>query len=96
MIVGFMAWCWGTAEAADPWAETPVLGPTGRVTSLAEVAGGDRLVVVVMKGSWCGVCVEQLRRLGQHRAALAALETRVVGLVVEDKAPLHRWRGRPS
>lgn len=52
----------------------------GTETSLAEAAGGDALVVVVMKGHWCRVCVDQLARLVQRQRDLTALGARVVGL----------------
>ena len=52
----------------------------GEGTSLAEQASGRPLVVVVMKGSWCPVCIDQLRRLGALRARIHKLGARVVGV----------------
>lgn len=52
----------------------------GGRTSLAQAARGDRLVVVVMKGAWCKVCVGQLARLADLRDRLRELGSRVVGI----------------
>lgn len=51
-----------------------------RRTSLREQAAGRALVVVVMKGHWCPVCVGQLVRLGEQRGRLNELGAFVVGL----------------
>lgn len=50
------------------------------MTSLAEAAGGDALVVVIMKGHWCRVCSDQLARLVEKRQDLEAVGARLVGL----------------
>ncbi len=55
-------------------------------TSLAEAAAGHALVIVVMKGHWCRVCSDQLARLIQKQAELAALGARVVGLSADAPA----------
>jgi peroxiredoxin len=53
---------------------------TSRKTSLAAEADGHALVVVVMKGHWSRVCIDQLQRLGQLRSRLAQLDSVLVGL----------------
>jgi peroxiredoxin len=52
----------------------------GATTSLAAEANGRNLVVVVMKGHWCGVCVEQLRRFANFGLELKRLDATVIGL----------------
>src|SRR5690606_18299993 len=52
----------------------------GAETSLAEAAGSGALVVVVMKGHWCRVCIDQLGRLAHRQQELKALGARMVGL----------------
>jgi peroxiredoxin len=47
---------------------------------LRQAAGPDRLVVVVMKGTWCPVCLGQLRSFYNQRDRLEGLDTRVVGV----------------
>jgi peroxiredoxin len=55
----------------------------GKTTSLASAAGGRLLVVVVLKGTWCQVCVGQMQRLAKVEKRLEKLGTRVVGLTHE-------------
>ena len=59
---------------------TKVPPAPAKLYSLADVAAGERLVVVVMKGSWCQVCVRQLAELAKRKPALDKLGVRVVGL----------------
>jgi peroxiredoxin Q/BCP len=70
------------ARATDehPYRSETLRDHDGAKTSLARAAGGQRLVVVVIKGTWCPVCIGQLRSLGRRREELARLGTRVVGL----------------
>jgi peroxiredoxin len=71
------------AEAREPPAPFRLRALTttaGQATSLAEHASERALVVVVMKGSWCPVCIDQLRRLGALRARIHKLGARVVGV----------------
>jgi len=49
-------------------------------TDLEAAAARGRLVVVVMKGSWCPVCVGQLQRFAAIEDKLHKLDARVVGL----------------
>jgi peroxiredoxin len=74
----------GAAEAKDEkvsaYRSDALRDHDDRTTSLARAAGGGRLVVVVMKGSWCDVCVGQLRELARRREDLVKLSARVVGL----------------
>lgn len=58
----------------------------GKTTSLGSVARGKRLVVVVLKGTWCQVCVGQLQRLAKFERQLEKLDARVVGLTHESHA----------
>ena len=75
------------ALAAAPTFSQPLLvDPRGQSASLASAARGRRLVVVVMKGTWCSVCVGQLERLAALEAELEALDARVVGLSVDPAA----------
>jgi len=55
----------------------------GQKTSLQAQAAGQRLVAVVMKGTWCRVCVQQLVRLAGRMRQLRKLQTRVVALTTE-------------
>ncbi|HMJ11487.1 MAG TPA: redoxin domain-containing protein [Polyangiaceae bacterium] len=66
--------------AIDPWRARVLVGPDGKSTSLIEHARSGRLVVVTMKGHWCGVCLGQLARFSALRARLEKLNARVVGL----------------
>lgn len=60
----------------------------GKRTSLAEQAPGQLLVVVVIKGTWCPVCVAQLQRLSKLQRQLDARNTRVVALTSEPPAQI--------
>jgi peroxiredoxin Q/BCP len=53
---------------------------TAALTSLAEYASSRRLIVVVMKGTWCPVCIGQLRRLADLEKELTKLGATVIGL----------------
>jgi peroxiredoxin len=69
------------AEAAiDPWRARLLVGPDGKTTSLIEHARNGRLILVTMKGHWCGICLGQLARFSALRARLEKLQARVVGL----------------
>lgn len=69
------------AEAAiDPWRARVLVGPDGKSTSLIEHGRNGRLVLVTMKGHWCGVCLGQLARFSALRSRLEKLKGRVVGL----------------
>ncbi len=59
---------------------------TGAETSLARAADGDVLVAVILKGTWCHVCLRQLTELSRRKARLDALGVRVVGIAVEPHA----------
>jgi len=64
----------------DVYARRVLVTHDGKQTSLAVQANGWHLVVVVMKGHWCRVCVAQLERLAELSATLKSLTARVVGL----------------
>ncbi|MBN4059265.1 peroxiredoxin family protein [Endomicrobium sp. AH-315-J14] len=63
-----------------------LIDSSGKTTSFARLAAGQRLVVVVMKGHWCAVCVKQLERLARLDKQLGKLGVRVVGLNVDPHA----------
>ena len=62
------------------------------LTSLAQEAGGKRLLVVVAKGNYCPVCLSQILRLERHSARLAQLGARLVGLTVDSPASNQKAR----
>lgn len=66
--------------SVDPYTLKGLRRTTEVSTTLAQEASGRRLVVVVMKGTWCPVCVRQLRRLATMRSQLEEFGVRVVGL----------------
>src|SRR5690606_15957055 len=65
---------------SDVYTRRVLVTHDGKQTSLAAQANGWHLVVVVMKGHWCRVCVAQLERLAELSATLKSLTARVVGL----------------
>jgi len=74
-------WWWAEALALeDPFRTRALRDQAGRETSLALQAAGEALVVVVMKGHWCQVCIGQLQRFQQLRQRFDSLEATVVGL----------------
>lgn len=70
-------------EKVDAYSLRRLRTSGGAETSLGEAAAGDRLVVVVMKGTWCPVCIGQLQELAARQKALGKLGARVVGLTHE-------------
>ena len=78
MLSGSLAWAGGPAVYQAP----VLLDHAGVTTSLRAEASGDRLLVVIMKGTWCPVCVEQIQRFEQS-AQITQLGTRVVGLTTD-------------
>ena len=80
--------CAGEAHADDDGAHAAysrkkLRDHAGKATSLKAAAGGQRLVVAVLKGTWCQVCVDQLKRLSGMADSFSRLGTRVVGLTHE-------------
>lgn len=69
-----------SAAEEDVYALRVLKDQEGQETSLAAEAAQRTLVVVVMKGHWCRVCIGQLQRLGQLKARLEALGAIYVGL----------------
>lgn len=57
-----------------------LLTPGGQPTSLAEQAGGEALAVVVIKGTHCRVCLDELVRLKKRADDIAATGGRLVAL----------------
>ncbi len=80
------------AKQRNAYTERALRGDNGARTSLAAAAGGHRLVVVVMKGTWCPVCIKQLQRLAKLDKALKRLGVRVVGLTHEGVEKANRLR----
>ena len=74
------AWCSPALADTTPYQRRVLRDPDGAETSLAAAAAGQALVVVVMKGYWCRVCIAQLGRLCQRKPELVALRTSLVGL----------------
>ena len=67
----------------DPGSPRAPLGPQvvhtdGTPVGLAEIAPGQRVAVVVMKGNWCSVCTDQLLRLQERQSEFAGAA--VVGI----------------
>jgi peroxiredoxin len=77
-----LVWAPLAAASVSPYTRRGLLDQNGSDRSLAEVAAGKTLVLVVMKGHYCAVCRAQLarleaisrrfRRLGARLAALNA------------------------
>ncbi len=65
----------------------------GRAVKLTTYTRAGPAAVVVMKGTWCGVCVAQLRRLEAQRSALKAIGAEVVGLHSEPPAASRKLKG---
>ena len=82
LLVLLSACCWpALARArADVFTRRVLADQRGEQTSLAAQADGKHLVLVVMKGHWCRVCVAQVQRFGQLASTLKSLSARVVGL----------------
>jgi len=80
-LLGALWWWPAAVVAAHPvYARRVLHDQDGAETSLAEAAGGQALVVVVMKGHWCRVCSDQLARFAAKQRDLGALGARLVGL----------------
>lgn len=81
-LLALLGLLWPTPGAAEasPYVARELRDFDEDVTSLREQARGQALVVVVMKGHWCRVCIAQLRRLGAEKRRLAKLHAKVVGL----------------
>ncbi len=76
------------AKAAfDPWRARVLVGPDGKATSLIEHSRNGRLVLVTMKGHWCGACLGQLARFSALRARLDKLKAHGVGLNADSHRP---------
>lgn len=58
--------------------------PAGLKIALSDIAPGRPVVVVVMKATWCPVCIGQLARLSERLGDLDALDAAIVGLSGED------------
>jgi peroxiredoxin len=80
LTVGFGAIAVARASAPSAYDLGSLRDHSGKKTSLRRVAGGGVIVAVVMKGTWCSVCMGQLRRLASLRARLSRLGAKVVGI----------------
>jgi peroxiredoxin len=72
-------------EAPFP-ASHPLLLPDGTPTTLAAQAGGKPLAVVVIKGTHCRVCLDELLRLARRADELAATGGKLVALSADAPA----------
>ena len=68
------------AEGPDAYFNSVLQDSRGARTSLSGLAAGQPLVVVVLKGAWCRVCMGQLQAFATQRKQLSGLGARVVGL----------------
>lgn len=95
-ILGTLAtpWWWSVDVHAveQPYHRSVLVDQDDVRTSLAMAAGGQTLVVVVMKGHWCRVCIAQLERLCELEQQLTALDARLVGLNADAPALNRRMR----
>ncbi|MCP4871757.1 MAG: peroxiredoxin family protein [Proteobacteria bacterium] len=74
-------------EPSRAYPEAVLQDHAGQGLSLAEAAGAQRLVVVVMKRSSCPVCAGQMTRLSELRDTLVGLDARVVGVMHDRPTP---------
>jgi len=65
---------------SNPYSMDGLVDTQGDPRTLSELAGPDRLVVVVLKTVWCPACVGQLHRLKSLRTRFAELGVKVVAL----------------
>ncbi len=70
-------------DAHDAYSLKSLRDHAGKTTSLEAAANNQRLVVAVLKGTWCQVCVDQLKRFSSMRDTFSRLGARVVGLTHE-------------
>ena len=57
-----------------------LIAPNDAPRSLAEIANGKPVAMIVMKGPWCPVCIEQVNRLVQRSGEVQRSGGRVVVL----------------
>jgi peroxiredoxin len=70
----------GALAGPSGYALRRLVSTAGGTTSLAEVAAGKTLIVVVMKGHWCPVCRAEVARLGARSARFRELGARLCAL----------------
>jgi peroxiredoxin len=76
-----------TASATNaPYQARSLTTDRGATTSLAEIAAGNTLVVVVMKGHYCPVCRGQLARLEAMQGEFARAGARLTALNADPPA----------
>ena len=64
-----------------PSIDSPTLVTSaGALVKLENIASGQVVVMVVMKGTWCPVCVRELRDLSAMKDLFKRLDARLVGL----------------
>ncbi len=95
-----VAWWWPCECSVEPKALDEMSGvtvatpksallverPSGESIDLADVAPGKPVAIVVMKGTWCGVCRGQLVRLEERIAEVEAAGAVVVGMTDQPPA----------
>ncbi|MEV0841790.1 peroxiredoxin family protein [Actinocatenispora sera] len=70
----------------DKFPELTVQLPAGRSLTLPDETVGHYGVVLIYRGSWCPYCNAQLASFQRAKEKLAAVDTRVVALSVDDEA----------
>lgn len=75
-----LLWTPAAGASVSPYTRRGLLDQNGSDRSLAEVAAGKTLVLVVMKGHYCAVCRAQLARLEAISARFQRLGARVAAL----------------
>lgn len=77
----------------DPAPDFSLTDPvTGRTVSLADLRGGDALVVF-LRGTWCPYCREQLRVLAERHPTLERAGVRLVTIACQRPEAIRRHVG---
>ena len=72
-----------TVPAYPEAATIKIPRPAGSGTVMSRISSHTPVAVIVMKGHWCEVCVDQLERMAKLHELLRSLKVEVVGLVAE-------------
>jgi peroxiredoxin len=59
---------------------SPLLAPNGSQMSIAQFAQGKPVAVIVMKGTWCFACTDEIKRLDALRAHWQELGVKILAL----------------
>lgn len=71
----------------------PLKDSAGATVSLDVYADGRPLAVVVIKGTWCPVCVEEMKRLSDMNRKWAEMDVRIVFLSSDSIQQLRTFKG---